>query len=80
MDRREFDRQLFGDTAPLTEIDYDFHRHRATMERRAAIAAFPGQVAAMFIRARSALARLGGSFMRIRWHAPRHQNLRAEDR
>jgi hypothetical protein len=46
MKQHEFDRQVFGDTAPSTEIDYDFYRRRAVVERHAAIAAFPGRVRA----------------------------------
>jgi hypothetical protein len=79
MERWEFDRQIFGDTAPPTEIDYNFHRHRATMERRAAIAAFPGRVLAAVRHVWSASSRLRPKFMRMRTNAARHKNLWPED-
>ena len=79
MECPEFDRKLFGDTAPPTGIDYDYYRHRAAQERRAAIAAFPGQVRLAFRHAWSALSRLRLKFMRMRDNAARHKNLWPED-
>jgi len=72
MTRAEFEREIFGDTAPRTEIDYDHHRRLAASERRAAIDAFPGQVrtAAAFLW--SALPRLLPGFVPIRPHVARH--------
>lgn len=79
MEHRELDRRISHDTALPAKIDYDFHRHRATMERRAAIAAFPGQVRAALGRSWPALSRLRQKFMRMRDNAARHQNLWPED-
>lgn len=79
MKRPEFDRKLFGDTAPPTAIDYDYYQHRAGMERRQAIAAFPGQVRSAVHNAWSALSRLRQKFMRMRGNAARHKDLWAED-
>jgi hypothetical protein len=65
MTRSEFDRQIFGDTTPHTEIDYDYHRRVAARERRAAIVSFPGQVARRIGSAWRALSRLRHGFMRL---------------
>jgi len=80
MTRAEFEREIFGDTAPRTQIDYDYHGRLAVSERQAAIAAFPGQVwtAAAFLW--SALPRLRPGFVRLRPHVARHQDLWPEDR
>lgn len=79
MERPEFDRKLFGDAAPPTGIEYDYYRYRAAMERRAAIAAFRGQVRAACRHAWSALSRLRLKFMRMRDNAARHKNLWPEN-
>jgi hypothetical protein len=79
MERPEFDRKPFGDTAPPIGIDYDYCRHRAALERRAAIAAFPGKVRPAFRHAWLALSRLRLKFMRMRDNAARHKNLWPEN-
>lgn len=79
MDRPTFDREMLGDTSPSTEVDYDLYRHRAVMERRAAIAAFPAHVLIALGYAWSALSRLRHRFMRMRPYAARHQDLWPED-
>lgn len=80
MTRAEFERDIFGDTAPRTEIDYDYHRRLAASERRAAIAAFPGHVLAAAAFLWAAMSRLGPRFMSLRPHVDRHQDLWPEDR
>jgi hypothetical protein len=65
MTRAEFDRQIFGNTAPRTEIDYDHYRREAARERRAAVASFPGQVGRRIGSAWRALSRLRHGFMRL---------------
>jgi len=80
MTRAEFEREIFGDTAPRTEIDYDHHRRLAARERRAAIAAFPGQVVAAAAFLWQAMPRLRAGFMSLRPHVARHKDLWPEDR
>jgi hypothetical protein len=58
MTRPEFEREIFGDTGPRTEIDYDYWRHQAARERRAAIASLPGRIRRMFGRVWAALSLL----------------------
>jgi hypothetical protein len=79
MKQHEFDRQVFGDTAPPTEIDYDFYRCQAVAERHAAMAAFPGRAWATVHGALRALPRLRRKFVPMRANAARHQNLWPED-
>jgi hypothetical protein len=79
MTRSEFEREIFGDTAPRTEIDYDYHRRLAARERRAAIAAFPRQVMAAVAILWAAMSRLRRGFVPLRPNVARHQDLWPDD-
>lgn len=50
MTRKAFERDVFGDTAPRTRIDWSHQYDMAAAERRVAIARFPGRVRAMIGR------------------------------
>lgn len=68
MTRHEFDRQVFGDTAPPTEIDYDFYRREAARLRRAATARILRRSGRAILCMPAASSRLFRYFMRPRAH------------
>ncbi|MCX7302738.1 MAG: hypothetical protein NTV73_00150 [Hyphomicrobiales bacterium] len=79
MTRAEFEREIFGDTSPRTEIDYAYHRRLAAHERRVAIAAFPGQARSAIAFLWEAMSRLRPGFVPLRPNVPRHQDLWHQD-
>lgn len=79
MTRHEFDRQVFGDTAPPTEIDYDFYRREAVRLRRGAMARILRRAGSLILCLPTASSRLFHHFVRPRAHDARHQDMRPQD-